>query len=238
MSGPTTLILCGGRGTRAYPHTVDTPKPLIEVGDRPVVRHVMDIYAAQGFTDFVLAAGYKAELIAGFARTLPPEWNVTVRDTGVETNTGARVAACSDLVTDPFFVTYADGLADIDLQQLLAFHRGHEGHATLTTVPLPSPFGTVDANRKGQVVRFAEKPRLDEHQINAGFLVFDAAVFAQWTGEDLEREVLPMLSEREELFAYRHLGFWRSLDSYKDALALSELWDRGDAPWVPRAAAS
>src|SRR5438132_3657326 len=161
-----TVILCGGKGTRAYPHTGDVPKPLLEVSGRPILRHVMDVYAAQGHTRFVLAAGYMADAIEEFASTVPAGWKVEVADTGVETTTGERVRRCGNRVGDPFFVTYGDGLANVDLAALEAFHRGHDGVATLTTVPLPSPYGTIEFGDDGRISQFREKPSLFDHSIN------------------------------------------------------------------------
>lgn len=227
-----TVILCGGKGTRAYPHTVDVPKPLLEVAGEPVLRHVMELYAAQGHTHFVLAAGYKVESIEEFASTVPGEWKVEVVDTGLETKTGERVRCCGDRVGDPFFATYADGLANVDLGALEAFHRSHDGVATLTTVPLPSPYGTIDLDANGRITRFREKPRLPDHAINGGFFVFDQAVFDHWQGEDLEVEVLPALGAAGRLYARHHEGFWKSMDTYKDALELSALASEGSAPWL------
>jgi len=227
-----TLILCGGRGTRAYPHTVELPKPLLEVAGRPVLAQVMEIFAAQGFTDFVLAAGFKRELIEEFASTVPEQWDVTVVDTGLDTNTGGRVARCAPGMGERYFVTYADGLGRVDLHQLLEFHRSHGAAATVTTVPLPSQYGTIECDDAGRVTRFLEKPKLADHWINAGFLVFEERA-RQWLGaEDLEREVLPALSAAGQLHAYRHLGFWRSMDTYKDALELSNLCGEGPPPWA------
>ena len=237
-SAMKTLILCGGKGTRAYPHTVDVPKPLLEVAGRPVLRHVMEIFAGQGHTDFVLAAGYKCELVAAFAEGLPAAWTVDVVDTGEDTNTGGRVARCASRVGDRFVVTYGDGVGDVDLAALAAFHDGHTGCATVTTVPLPSPYGTIEAADDGRVERFREKPRLDDHLINAGFFVFDRAVFDHWAGEDLERDVLPMLGAAGELYAYCHRGFWKSMDTYKDALELTALCEGGTPPWAPAPATS
>jgi glucose-1-phosphate cytidylyltransferase len=231
-----TVILCGGKGTRAYPHTIELPKPLLEVGDRPVLAHLMAIYASQGFRDFVLAAGYKRDLIQAFAAEMPHEWEINVADTGEDTNTGARVRCCADRVGDVFFTTYADGLGDVDLHALLAFHRSHRGAATLTTVPLPSQYGTVDIDGENRVNGFREKPRLPDHRINAGFFVFDRRVFEMWDGDDLEREVLPSLSSRGELFAFHHHGFWKSMDTFKDALDLSALCLDGHPPWAVSAA--
>jgi glucose-1-phosphate cytidylyltransferase len=229
------LVLCGGKGTRAYPHTIDVPKPLLEVGGRPVLRHLLEIYAGQGFTDFVLLGGYKVELLDEFATELPADWSVEVLDTGVETNTGGRVRRAAEAVDDTFFLTYADGLGNVDLARLLDEHRRMGRLATLTAVPLPSQYGTIDvADGNGQVMRFNEKPRLPDHLINAGFFVMEPAVFERWPdpGEDLERDVLPVLGELGELSAYRHDGFWKSMDTYKDAVDLSELCADGPGPWL------
>ena len=229
-----TVILCGGKGTRAYPHTVEVPKPLLEVSGRPVLLHLMEIYAGQGFTDFVLAAGYKLPLVEAFAAELPVDWQVEVVDTGAETNTGGRVRAVADRVGDDFFLTYADGLGNVDLVALLDFHRQHEGAATLTTVPLPSQYGTLDVDGAGRVHRFKEKPQLPDHLINAGYFVLDRRAFDLWPdpGEDLERDVLPALGAIDELFAFRHLGFWKSMDTYKDAQDLASLCEHGPGPWL------
>lgn len=229
-----TVILCGGKGTRAYPHTVDVPKPLLDVAGEPVLGHLMQIFASQGFTDFVLAAGYKCHLIEEFARTLDASWKVDVVDTGLETNTGGRVRRVAELAGEEFFLTYADGLGNVDLVALREFHREHDGSATLTTVPLPSQYGTLDLDDDGRVCRFREKPRLPDHVINAGFFVLDQRALAHWPdpGEDLEREVLPALGASQELYAFRHLGFWKSMDTYKDAVEFGELCAGGRPPWM------
>ena len=229
-----TLILCGGKGTRAYPRTVELPKPLLEVGDQPILKHVMDIYARQGFCDFVLAAGFKSELIEAFAAALPESWRVDVVETGEDTNTAGRVAQCAPLMGDRYFLTYADGLGDVDLHALHAFHEAHDGSATMTTVPLPSQYGTVEFSGE-RVTSFVEKPRLSDHWINAGFFVFDARVTPWLVHDDLERQVLPAIAAAGQLYAYRHTGFWRSMDTYKDALELTALARGGKAPWVAEA---
>jgi len=196
----------------------------------------MEIYARHGFTDFVLAAGFKADLIETFAATLPRDWKVEVRDTGEATNTGGRVAQCAPDLGSTFFATYADGLGDVDLHRLVAYHGSHPGAATMTTVPLQSQYGTVDTTPEGRVDRFREKPLLPDYWINAGFFVFDERA-QEWFGqEDLEREVLPALGSANELYAFRHRGFWRSMDTYKDALELSALSAKGPPPWAGAAA--
>lgn len=227
-----TLILCGGKGTRAYPHTLEVPKPLLEVGSVPILRHVMEIYADQGFDEFVLAAGYRADLIEEFVRQLDLPWRVQVMDTGVETGTGARIQRCRSVLGERFLATYADGVGSIDVAALLAFHDAHGGAVTVTAVPLPSPYGTLEWGAGGQVQRFVEKPRLTDHWINAGFFVVDQRAFSHWVGHDLEREVLPALAGAGELYAYQHTGFWRSMDTYKDALELSALGREGRYPWT------
>lgn len=229
-----TVILCGGKGTRAYPHTIDVPKPLMEVSGQPVLGRLMEIYASQNYTDFILAAGYKRDLIEDFAATVDASWKVDVVDTGEETNTGGRVRLIADYVGETFFLTYADGLGNVDLGALASFHDDHTGLVTLTTVPLPSQYGTLDLADDGRVENFREKPRLPDHVINAGFFVFDRRVFDRWPdpGEDLEREVLPALGAAEQLYAFRHEGFWKSMDTYKDAKELGELCDLGHPPWM------
>ncbi|HEY1651040.1 MAG TPA: sugar phosphate nucleotidyltransferase [Acidimicrobiales bacterium] len=228
-----TLILCGGKGTRAYPHTLELPKPLLEVGGRPVLVHVMEIYARQGFTDFVLAAGFKFEQIEEFASTLPSEWSVDVRNTGVDTNTGGRVMACAPDMGETFFLTYADGLGNVDLRALLDFHQGTDGSATVTVVPLPSQYGTIESDESGRVVRFTEKPRLPDYWINAGFFVMDQGASNWFAGQDLERDILPALGQAGELYSYGHHGFWKSMDTHKDAVELTALYEAStEPPWT------
>jgi glucose-1-phosphate cytidylyltransferase len=196
----------------------------------------MEVFAGQGFTDFVLAAGYKAQLLEEFAATLDPSWTVDVVDTGEDSNKGVRVLRCAPRLDGPFFCTYADGLGDVDLADLLRFHESHPGCATLTTVPLPSQYGTLEVAGDGQVSDFVEKPQLDDHLINAGFFVFDQEIFEHWPSptSDLEDEVLPALGRSGQLFAYRHQGFWKSMDTYKEAQDLSGLCAEGTPPWLSR----
>ena len=226
------MILCGGRGVRALPETLEVPKPLLLVGGRPVLGHVMEIYARQGFTEFILAAGYKAEMVWKFAQGLPADWSVDVVDTGEDTGTGGRVQRVAERVTEPFHLTSSDGLGDVDLKALVAFHAGHAGSTTVTTVALPSQYGTFDVGPDGLVSGFREKPKLADHHINAGFFVMDRRVFDTWAGDDLEREVLPALGAARELYAYNHHGFWKSMDTQKDAQELSALCAEGPGPWM------
>lgn len=228
----TAVILCGGKGTRAYPHTREVPKPLLEVAGEPVLGHVLRIYARQGVTRFLLSAGYLSHMIADYAATLPSGWDVEVVDTGEVSNTADRIARLADRLDETFLANYADGLGDVDVAATVAFHAAHPGTATLTTVPLPSPYGTIDTDDAGRVTRFREKPRLLDHRINGGWFVFDRAALDQFVGDDLERDVLPHLGARGDLFAYAHHGFWKSMDTYKDALDLTTLARRhGGPPW-------
>jgi len=196
----------------------------------------MRIYAQQGFTRFVLSAGYRAEKIGEFADGLSDGWDVTVIDSGEDTNKGDRVLAARDALGDTFFVTYGDGVGDVNICRLLTFHRSHPGAATVSVVPLPSQYGTLDVDDAGRVHNFLEKPRLDDHWINAGFMVMDRRVFDGWSG-DLESDVLPALGATGELFAYRHEGFWKSMDTYKDAIDLETIArtseaEHGRPPWL------
>ncbi len=232
-----TLILCGGRGTRAYPHTLELPKPLLDVAGRPILHHVMEIYANQGYDSFVLAGGYKVELVEQFASTVSRSWDVRVVDTGLETNKGERVRLCRDYLGDRFFVTYGDGVGNIDLARQVSHHDAHGGAATVTVVPLPSQFGTLTFGDDGRVLSFQEKPHIQGHWINAGFFVMDSRVFDYWEGDDLERDVCPALAKAGELFAYEHDGFWKWMDTFKEAMELSELAERtvadhGKPPWL------
>jgi glucose-1-phosphate cytidylyltransferase len=225
------VVLCGGRGTRAYPFTSELPKPLLQVGGQPILRHILNLYASCGTTHFVLAAGYRADVIEGFAHGLPKEWDVDVVDTGLETGTGGRIAGSLDRVRgETFFATYGDGIGDVDLGALARFHEGHAGGATVTAVPLPSQYGTLDLE-DDRVVGFTEKPQLKDHWINAGFFVFDRDTFTAHTDDDLEHGVLTKLANAGELRVYRHSGFWKSLDTYKDQRDLDQLFSEGRLPW-------
>jgi len=229
-----TVILCGGKGIRAYPQSLEMPKPLMKVGPVPILRHLMEIYAAQGLCDFVLAGGYRCDMVEDFAADLPASWKVEVIDTGETTGTAGRIVGCagSTALGPTFMATYGDGLGSVDLGALIGFHRAHGAAATVTAVPLPSPYGTLEWDDEGRVERFVEKPRLTDHWINAGFFVFDERALDRFCGDDLEREVLPELAAAGEMYAYRHSGFWKSMDTYKDSLELSELCREGEGPWT------
>ena len=228
------VILCGGRGTRLQERTEAIPKPLVEIGEKPIVWHVINLYASQGFRHFLLLTGYRGEAISDFAAA--ERWPDGVRieciDTGLETPTGGRVARARErLEGDTFCCTYADGLADLELSELVGFHRDHGAPATMTVVRPRLPFGVTELDGGGVVHGFHEKPRSD-HWINGGFFCFEPGVFEYLSDSSvLEREPLEGLAADGQLHAYRHTGFWECMDTYKDAVELNDLWARERPPW-------
>jgi glucose-1-phosphate cytidylyltransferase len=225
------IILCGGRGTRAYPYTEHLPKPMIPVGGTPILLHVIQIFAEQGFTEIVLAVGHLKNVIIDYFEHKRLDVTIEIVDTGELADTGDRVFGCRHLLREPFFVTYADGLSDVPLDRLVSFHDSHQGLVTVTSVPLVSQYGTVQMDGDGCVSEFREKPTLREHWINAGFLVFDPAVFDRWEGHNLERDVLPALARQGQVFGYKHHGFFKSMDTYKDHLDIEQMCQSGSMPW-------
>jgi len=230
---PPVVILCGGRGTRLRERTESVPKALVEIGGRPILWHVVQIYAAQGFDRFLLATGYMGEAVEEFAadERWPEGVRVECVDTGLDTPTGGRVAALSErLAGGTFCVTYADGVADVDLAALLEFHAGHGARATVTVVRPNLQWGVAELDGD-EVAGFVEKPR-SEHWINGGFLCFEPEALGYLGPESvLEREPLERLAAEGQLRAYRHEGFWDCMDTYKDAVVLNDLWSAGRAPW-------
>jgi glucose-1-phosphate cytidylyltransferase len=231
---PKVAILCGGRGTRLQEHTQSIPKPLVEIGGRPILWHVIQIYLAQGFRRFVLLTGYKAEMIEQFVEgeQWPEGTIVECVNTGLDTPTGGRLRVAADVLDgERFCATYADGVADVDLHAVLAEHVEHGVSATMTVVQPELQFGVAELNGDGIVRGFIEKPR-SEHWINGGFFCFEPSVL-ELIDEDavLEREPLERLAAEGRLRAYRHQGFWDCMDTYKDAVLLNDLWASGSPPW-------
>lgn len=223
------VILCGGKGLRSYPFTEYFPKPLMPLLGRPILVHIMRLYAQQGVKDFILAAGHKREALEDYFDGRFPEWNIDIVDTGDESDTGERIRRCRDRLHGRFHATYGDGLGDVHLGDLVARHEAHGGLGTVTTVPLRSQYGTVVTDEAGRVVSFREKPVIADQWINAGFFVFEPQVFDHWTGTNLEQHVLPSLAARGALHAYRHRGFWKSMDTTKDQQELEALMRSGEA---------
>ena len=254
------VLLAGGFGSRLSEETIVKPKPMVEIGGRPILLHIMEFYAQFGLTDFVIACGYKGAYIKEFfnnfhlnnsdytislrsgERTIlnpaMEDWKVSVVDTGLNTMTAGRVRKLRPWIgNDTFMLTYGDGLADVDLQELLRFHRAHSKLATVTAVQPPARFGSLGLDGS-KVVDFAEKIRTPDTWINGGFFVFEPGVFDYLTGLDtmpLEEEPLSNLARAGELMAFKHDGFWHPMDTVRDKKILEDIWAEGQAPWDPRA---
>jgi glucose-1-phosphate cytidylyltransferase len=251
------VILCGGLGTRMRDQTEFRPKPMVEIGGRPILWHILRLYAHHDFREFVLCLGYKGTMIKeyflkyeamnsdftvrlGRKREIhyhddsrEPDLRVTLLDTGQDTMTGGRVLRTKPHVTeDAFMVSYGDGVSDLDVRALARFHRSHGKLATVTTVKASSQYGILDIGSTGQVKSFAEKPRLDSW-ISAGFFVFDRRIFDYLDGDAciLEREPLERLVREGQLVAFRHEGFFFAMDTYREYVHLNKLWASGTAPW-------
>ena len=233
VESTAVVILCGGRGTRLQEHTRELPKPLVEIGDKPIVWHVVQLYAVQGFRRFLLLTGYRGGQIADFAagERWPDGVQVECIDTGLDTPTGGRVHRVRERLERTFCATYADGVADIDLRAACQFHELHGAEATMTVVRPELQFGVTELNGDGRVIGFHEKPR-SEHWINGGFFCFEPAVLDRLDDSSvLERNPLEGLAKDGQLRAYRHTGFWECMDTYKDATQLNDLWRSGRPPW-------
>jgi glucose-1-phosphate cytidylyltransferase len=248
------VILAGGLGTRLAEETEPAPKPMVEIGGRPILWHITKHFARYGFTEFALALGYKSEVIKRYffdyqslsgsmtidlakgsiaRRDNCEDWIVHLIETGKESNTGGRVKRLQSLLNnETFMLTYGDGLSNVDLSELLAFHRAHNRIVTVTAVRPPARFGGLvfDGNL---VSEFTEKPQVGEGWINGGFMICEPKIFDYLEGDDtsLEADVLPRLASDRQLAAYRHEGFWQCMDTPRDKRLLETLWHEGQAPW-------
>ena len=251
-----TVILCGGLGTRLSEETHLKPKPMVEIGGHPILWHIMKIYERHGLTDFVLALGYKGDVIkdyflnyharlsdltvhlkngqVDYGNPTAEDWRVSLIDTGPNTMTGGRLLRLKQhlVSSGTFMLTYGDGVSDVDLTALMSFHRSHGRIATVTAVRPPVRFGELSIE-KNQVTRFQEKPQAGEGWINGGFFVFEPSVF-DFIHDDstlLERSPLEQLAEKGELMVYQHPGYWQCMDTLRDKTTLDDLWASGKAPW-------
>jgi glucose-1-phosphate cytidylyltransferase len=254
-----TIILCGGRGMRLNEETEYRPKPLVPVGQRPMLWHIMHIYAQAGFREFVLCLGYRGDMIKDYYLNYDTmsndctvhlgqqhkitfenshyeqDYNVTLADTGLDTMTGGRVKRVEKYIDDDnFMLTYGDGVCDVDINALLDFHYRHGRCATVTAVHPTSRYGVLNVGKKGEVTNFAEKPVMNDW-MSAGFFVFNRKLFDYLTTDEgciLEQGPLQRLAQDGELMAYRHEGFFFSMDTYRDYKYLNDMWDKGQTPWI------
>lgn len=250
------VLLAGGRGTRLAEETSTIPKPMVMIGEKPILWHIMKIYASYGFSDFLVACGYKGEIIKqyfhnylihhndyvidlksgslDFIKTNGLDWRIGVIDTGLNTMTGGRLLRLKELIgNETFMVTYGDGLGDVDIRKLADFHRAHGRLATVTAVRPPARFGGLVMNGGNEVCAFSEKPQAGEGWINGGFFVFEPAVLDFISGDEtsLERKPLERLAAERQLIAYPHSGFWQPMDTLREKQLLDSLWESGKAPW-------
>jgi glucose-1-phosphate cytidylyltransferase len=253
------VILAGGFGSRLSEETTNKPKPMVEIGGRPILWHIMNIFGAHDVSEFVIALGYKGEVVKQYFLNLyalnsdltidlrtgrqttyegpQPDWRVHLVHTGHGTQTGGRVKRLRKWLADDetFMLTYGDGVADVNVTELLAFHKSHGRLATVTTVKPPARFGRIGFDRD-QVTTFAEKPEESEGWINGGFFVLNAGALDYIDGDETiwEREPIERLAHDGQLMAYRHSGFWSCMDTLKEKNMLEELWASGNAPWATR----
>jgi len=254
------VILCGGKGTRLREETEFRPKPMVPIGGKPILWHIMKIYAKQGFDDFVLCLGYKGEMIKDYFRNYlwntcdttlslgraasvkfhnrhdEEDWTVTLADTGEESMTAYRVRKIKKYIPqgEPFLLTYGDGLADIDLSKLIACHRISGKTCTLSAVHPAGRFGALRISGEGQISSFEEKPRFEQTHVNGGYMVCEKEFFDYLPDNPemmLELEPMNRLAAEGELNAYQHNGFWQPMDTYQESQYLNRLWDEGNAPW-------
>lgn len=250
------VILAGGLGTRLSEETVIKPKPMVEIGGMPIIWHIMKIYSAYGFNDFIICLGYKGYLIKEYFSNYflhksdvtidlknnsmevhdsqAEPWKITLVETGMNTMTGGRIKRIKDyLNNETFMLTYGDGVADVDINGLLEFHRQHKCMVTVTSVQPSGRFGALNLNERDKVVSFTEKPKGDGHWINGGYFVCEPPVFDFIPGDSTiwEHQPLESIAKKGEMAAYKHSGFWKPMDTLRDKLELEEAWDKNEALW-------
>ncbi len=250
------VILAGGLGTRISEESHLRPKPMIEIGEKPILWHIMKIYSSYGFHEFVICLGYKQHMIKEFFadyflhtsditfdlasnqmtvhNNASEPWKVTLVDTGLNTMTGGRVKRVREyLGEEPFFLTYGDGVSNVDIAALLAFHKSHKKIGTITTVNIGQRFGVMDIGKDGAIHSFREKQDTDGSLINGGFMVMNPEIFDYIDGDEtvFEKKPLEQLAREGQLMAYKHGGFWHCMDTQRDKNSLEEMWKSGAAPW-------
>jgi glucose-1-phosphate cytidylyltransferase len=231
------LILAGGFGTRLSEETDLIPKPLVKIGEKPILWHIMKHYSAFGYNEFVILLGFKGDMIKNyfFNQSDSSNWNITFLDTGLNTDTGGRIKRAERIIDKkPFLLTYGDGLANIDLNKLISFHENHDGLVTMTSVQLASRFGILEIGDEERVTQFKEKPKENEAWINGGFFICEPGIlnYIKNDSTTFEKDPLAALTEDKKLFTYRHNGFWKCMDTLRDKRELDELAKSDSPPWI------
>jgi|TARA_B100002003_G_C14029323_1_gene496212 glucose-1-phosphate cytidylyltransferase len=226
------VILCGGKGTRLSEYTEEIPKPLVEVGDKPIIHHLMSVYTHHGHKDFVLCLGYKGDKIKEHFKD-NKEFDIEFIDTGENTNKAERLMKVKDKIKeDNFLLSYGDDLSDVDINQVIKLHNEKNKIVTLTAVRLQSPFGILEINNNLEVTEFKEKPILP-NLMNGGFYVMKKEIFSSIkAGYDLEKETFKDLAKENQITAFKHDGFWKSMNTLKDVVELNEMFKKGNTPWI------
>jgi len=228
------IILAGGFGTRLSEYTNTIPKPMIQVGNKPILHHIMQFYANFGHTDFYVALGYKGEVIKKYFSNIDSDWNINLIDTGSNSMTGGRVKRLQKFIgKETFMLTYGDGLSDININNLISFHKNHGKMVTISAVRPPARFGALKL-KDSEVVSFKEKSQLTESWINGGFFVMEPNFFEMLSSDEtvLEKEPLEKAASTKELIAFRHEGFWQCMDHKLDKDLLDEMCSKKEAPWL------
>jgi len=228
------IILAGGLGTRISEETVDKPKPMVIIDGKPMLWHIMNIFARQGLNQFLIATGYRGEVITEWVESLESTWTITTIDTGLETQTGGRIKKCMELSPgERMLATYGDGLGNINMKNLISFNESHSRMATLTAVRPPARFGYLELEG-GQVNHFGEKNQSDVGWINGGFFVLEPEVsdLVRASNEPFETGALPRLVDQRNLMAFKHEGFWQPMDTYREKEDLSRLAKERTPPWL------
>lgn len=226
------VILCGGKGTRLSEYTEEIPKPLVQVGNKPILYHLMSIYAGFGHKDFILCIGYKGRKIKEYFKS-NKEWNIKFVDAREEANKGERLMKAKNVIKeDTFLLSYGDDLSDVDINKVIDFHKKNGKIVTLIAVPLISPFGIIEVNSENEVTNFKEKPKLS-HWMNGGFYVMGREIFNYIKPNyDLEKETFGELAKEKQIVAFMHNGFWKSMNTLKDVIELNEMYKEGNTPWI------
>tara|TARA_X000000368_G_scaffold228148_1_gene180144 strand:+ start:6907 stop:7605 length:699 start_codon:yes stop_codon:yes gene_type:complete len=224
------LILAGGKGTRMRENTSTIPKPMVKIGGIPVLVHIINHFEKFGNFEFIICTGYKEEVIIEYFENKKYK-NIKILPTGLETNTGGRILKTKELIEDDFFMTYGDGLSDINVNEVINFHISHKKKATISVNKPVSRFGLVDFDSKGKVNSFIEKPILNSY-VNMGYMILSPKIYDYINGDEVfENKPLKLLASLGEIYAYKHNGFFRPMDTHREYLELNDLWKKGNAPW-------